>query len=167
MALGLTDNVLEYPLGSPHKKIYTTNEQLNEWMNSFVSEAEEDNVWVSVEMVETPEFRDEVEFEKMLQLSMDTAKANCIETTLPKNRFVKVRCRDVQHQILIKISYSCENQRIRYFDKDLAKVQRIVERVGGYMGLQLDKDVGVIKIAIPHEVTSLDPEQGRMKGEQE
>ncbi|MDD6326492.1 MAG: hypothetical protein PUA72_13060 [Lachnospiraceae bacterium] len=82
-------------------------------------------------------------------MALDTAKSNCIETTPPRGRYIRIRCRDMQEQTLIKIQYSCEDRMIREFDKGIIKMRDLIDSVGGYLKFQLDGDKGIIKIAVP------------------
>ena len=55
----------------------------------------------------------------------------------------------MQQQMLFKIQFSCEDRMIREFDKNIVRMRDLIESYDGYLKIQLDGDVGNIKIAIP------------------
>ena len=55
----------------------------------------------------------------------------------------------MQQQMLLKIQFSCEDRMIREFDKNIVRMRDLIESYDGYLKIQLDGDVGNIKIAIP------------------
>ena len=128
---------------------YTSYSEMNEVLNRFATEAEADDIWISAEVQELKENRSGKRLCQIVSMALDTARRNCIETTPPKGRYIRIRCRDIQEQTLIKIQYSCEDRVIREFDKSIIKMRDLIESSYGYLKIQLDSDVGCIKIAIP------------------
>ena len=128
---------------------YTSYSEMNEVLNRFATEAEADDIWISAEVQELKENRSGKQLCQIVSMALDTARRNCIETTPPRGRYIRIRCRDVQEQTLIKIQYSCEDRVIREFDKSIIKMRDLIESSYGYLKIQLDSDVGCIKIAIP------------------
>ncbi len=128
---------------------YTSYSEMNEVLNRFATEAEADDIWISAEVQELKENRSGKRLCQIVSMALDTAKRNCIETTPPRGRYIRIRCRDIQEQTLIKIQYSCEDRVIREFDKSIIKMRDLIESSYGYLKIQLDSDVGCIKIAIP------------------
>ncbi len=128
---------------------YTSYSEMNEVLNRFATEAEADDIWVSAEVQELKENRSGKRLCQIVSMALDTARRNCIETTPPRGRYIRIRCRDIQEQTLIKIQYSCEDRVIREFDKSIIKMRDLIESSYGYLKIQLDSDVGCIKIAIP------------------
>ena len=128
---------------------YTSYSEMNEVLNRFATEAEADDIWVSAEVQELRENRSGKRLCQIVGMALDAARRNCIETTPPRGRYIRIRCRDVQEQTLIKIQYSCEDRVIREFDKSIIKMRDLIESSYGYLKIQLDSDVGCIKIAIP------------------
>ena len=122
---------------------------MNELFNRFVAEADADEIWISAEIQELKENRSGNRLCQIVDMALDTAKRNCIETTAPRGRYIRIRCRNMQEQTFIKIQYSCEDRIIRGFDKRIIKMRELIGSVGGYLKLQLDGDTGIIKIAIP------------------
>ena len=128
---------------------YTSYSEMNEVLNRFATEAEADDIWISAEIQELKENRSGKRLCQIVSMALDTARRNCIETTPPRGRYIRIRCRDIQEQTLIKIQYSCEDRVIREFDKSIIKMRDPIESSYGYLKIQLDSDVGCIKIAIP------------------
>lgn len=128
---------------------YTSYSEMNEVLNRFATEAEADDIWISAEVQELKENRSCKRLCQIVSMALDTARRNCIETTPPRGRYIRIRCRDIQEQTLIKIQYSCEDRVIREFDKSIIKMRDLIESSYGYLKIQLDSDVGCIKIAIP------------------
>lgn len=128
---------------------YTSYSEMNEVLNRFATEAEADDIWISAEVQELRENRSGKRLCQIVSMALDTARRNCIETTPPRRRYIRIRCRDIQEQTLIKIQYSCEDRVIRKFDKSIIKMRDLIESSYGYLKIQLDSDVGCIKIAIP------------------
>ena len=128
---------------------YTSYSEMNELFNRFVAEADADEIWISAEIQELKENRSGNRLCQIVDMALDTAKRNCIETTAPRGRYIRIRCRNMQEQTFIKIQYSCEDRIIRGFDKRIIKMRELIGSVGGYLKLQLDGDIGIIKIAIP------------------
>ena len=128
---------------------YTSYSEMNELFNRFVAEADADEIWISAEIQELKENRSGNRLCQIVDMALDTAKRNCIETTAPRGRYIRIRCRNMQEQTFIKIQYSCEDRIIRGFDKRIIKMRELIGSVGGYLKLQLDGDTGIIKIAIP------------------
>ena len=128
---------------------YTSYSEMNEVLNRFATEAEADDIWISAEVQELRENRSGKRLCQIVSMALDTARRNCIETTPPRRRYIRIRCRDIQEQTLIKIQYSCEDRVIREFDKSIIKMRDLIESSYGYLKIQLDSDVGCIKIAIP------------------
>lgn len=128
---------------------YTSYSEMNEVLNRFATEAEADDIWISAEIQELKENRSGKRLCQIVSMAFDTARRNCIETTPPRGRYIRIRCRDIQEQTLIKIQYSCEDRVIREFDKSIIKMRDLIESSYGYLKIQLDSDVGCIKIAIP------------------
>ena len=128
---------------------YTSYSEMNEVLNRFATEAEADDIWVSAEVQELKENRSGKRLCQIVSMALDTARRNCIETTPPRGRYIRIRCRDIQEQTLIKIQYSCEDRVIREFDKSIIKMRDLIESSYGYLKIQLDSDVVCIKIAIP------------------
>lgn len=128
---------------------YTSYSEMNEVLNRFAIEAEADDIWISAEVQELKENRSGKRLCQIVSMALDTARRNCIETTPPRGRYIRIRCRDIQEQTLIKIQYSCEDRVIREFDKSIIKMRDLIESSYGYLKIQLDSDVGCIKIAIP------------------
>ena len=132
-----------------NKCFFTSYPEMNEVLNRFTAEAEADDIWTSAEVQELKENRSGNRLCQIVSMALDTAKSNCIETTPPRGRYIRIRCRDMQEQTLIKIQYSCEDRMIREFDKGIIKMRDLIDSVGGYLKFHLDGDKGIIKIAVP------------------
>lgn len=132
-----------------NKCFFTSYPEMNEVLNRFTAEAEADDIWTSAEVQELKENRLGNRLCQIVSMALDTAKSNCVETTPPRGRYIRIRCRDMQEQTLIKIQYSCEDRMIREFDKGIIKMRDLIDSVGGYLKFQLDGDKGIIKIAVP------------------
>ena len=132
-----------------YRHFFTSYPEMNEVLNRFAAEADANEIWISAEVQELRENRSGNQLCQIVGMALDTAKRNCIETTPPRGRYIRIRCRDMQEQTLIKIQYSCEDRMLREFDKAIVKMRDLIESVGGYLKLQLDGDTGSIKIAIP------------------
>ncbi len=130
---------------------YTSYSDMNEVLNRFVKEATESNIWVSVEATDLKENRMGHQLCELVSMALDTAKENCIETTPPRGRYIKIRSREMQQQMLIRIQFACEDRMIREFDKSIVRMRELIESAGGYLKIQLIDDTGNIKIAIPDE----------------
>ena len=128
---------------------YTSYSEMNEVLNRFASEAELDNIWMSAEVQDLKENRLGNRLCEIVSLALDTARRNCIETTPPRGRYIKIRSREMQQQMLLKIQFSCEDRMIREFDKNIVRMRDLIKSYDGYLKIQLDGDVGNIKIAIP------------------
>lgn len=133
------------------RNFYTSYSEMNELLNRFVKEAEDSGIWVSVEAVDLRENRMGQSLCELVRMALDTAKENCIETTPPRGRYIKIRSREMQQQMLIRIEFSCEDRMIREFDKSIVRMRELIETAGGYLKIQLIDDTGNIKIAIPDE----------------
>lgn len=133
------------------RSFYTSYLEMNELLNRFVKEAEDSGIWVSVEAVDLRENRMGQSLCELVRMALDTAKENCIETTPPRGRYIKIRSRKMQQQMLIRIEFSCEDRMIREFDKSIVRMRELIETAGGYLKIQLIDDTGNIKIAIPDE----------------
>ena len=133
------------------RNFYTSYSEMNELLNQFVKEAEDSGIWVSVEAVDLRENRMGQSLCELVRMALDTAKENCIETTPPRGRYIKIRSREMQQQMLIRIEFSCEDRMIREFDKSIVRMRELIETAGGYLKIQLIDDTGNIKIAIPDE----------------
>ena len=133
------------------RSFYTSYSEMNELLNRFVEEAEDSGIWVSVEAVDLRENRMGQSLCELVRMALDTAKENCIETTPPRGRYIKIRSREMQQQMLIRIEFSCEDRMIREFDKSIVRMRELIETAGGYLKIQLIDDTGNIKIAIPDE----------------
>ena len=133
------------------RSLYTSYSEMNELLNRFVKEAEDSGIWVSVEAVDLRENRMGQSLCELVRMALDTAKENCIETTPPRGRYIKIRSREMQQQMLIRIEFSCEDRMIREFDKSIVRMRELIETAGGYLKIQLIDDTGNIKIAIPDE----------------
>ena len=131
---------------------YTSYSEMNEVLNRFVSEAELDNIWMSAEVQDLKENRLGNRLCEIVSLALDTARKNCIETTPPRGRYIKIRSREMQQQMLIKIQFSCDDRIIRKFDKGIVRMRELVESSGGYLKIQLIEDAGNIRIAIPDDI---------------
>ena len=131
------------------RSFYTSYSEMNELLNRFVKEAEDSGIWVSVEAVDLRENRMGQSLCELVRMALDTAKENCIETTPPRGRYIKIRSREIQQQMLIRIEFSCEDRMIREFDKSIVRMRELIETAGGYLKIQLIDDTGNIKIAIP------------------
>ena len=132
-----------------NKCFFTSYPERNEVLNIFTAEAEADDIWTSAEVQELKENRSGNRLCQIVSMALDTAKSNCIETTPPRGRYIRIRCRDMQEQTLIKIQYSCEDRMIREFDKGIIKMRDLIDSVGGYLKFQLDGVKGINKIAVP------------------
>ena len=128
---------------------YTSYSEMNEVLNRFAAEAEADDIWISAEVRDLKENRLGERLCQIVSMALDTARHNCIETTSPKGRYIRIRSREMQQQMLIKIQFSCEDRVIREFDKNIVRMRDLIESYDGYLKIQLDGDVGNIKIAIP------------------
>ena len=85
------------------RSFYTSYSEMNELLNRFVKEAEDSGIWVSVEAVDLRENRMGQSLCELVRMALDTAKENCIETTPPRGRYIKIRSREMQQQMLIRI----------------------------------------------------------------
>lgn len=132
-----------------NRHFFTSYPEMNEVLNRFAAEADADDIWISAEVQELKENRSGNQLCQIVGMALDTAKRNCIETTSPRGRYIRIRCRDMQEQTLIKIQYSCEDRMLREFDKGIIKMRELINSVDGYLKLQLDGDKGIIKIAVP------------------
>ena len=128
---------------------YTSYSEMNEVLNRFAAEAEADDIWISAEVRDLKENRLGERLCQIVNMALDTARHNCIETTSPKGRYIRIRSREMQQQMLFKIQFSCEDRMIREFDKNIVRMRDLIESYDGYLKIQLDGDVGNIKIAIP------------------
>ena len=142
-------NVIDRMNQRQNKCFYTSYSEMNEVLTRFAAEAEADDIWMSAEVQELKKNRSNDQLCRIVSMALDTARLNCIETTPPRNRYIRIRCRDIQEQTLIKIQYSCEDGMIREFDKGIIKMRELIESVGGYLKFQLDGDKGIVKIAVP------------------
>ena len=133
------------------RSFYTSYSEMNELLNRFVKEAEDSGIWVSVEAVDLRENRMGQSLCELVRMALDTAKENCIETTPPRGRYIKIRSREMQQQMLIRIEFSCEDRMIREFDKSIVRMRELIETAGGYLKIQLIDNTGNIKIAITDE----------------
>ena len=133
------------------RSFYTSYSEMNELLNRFVKEAEDSGIWVSVEAVDLRENRMGQSLCELVRMALDTAKENCIETTPPRGRYIKIRSREMQQQMLIRIEFSCEDRMIREFYKSIVRMRELIETADGYLKIQLIDDTGNIKIAIPDE----------------
>ena len=136
----------------PDRCFYTSDTDMNDMLNRFVKEAESSDIWVSVEAGDLKKNRLGQRLCELVSMALDAAKRNCIETTPPRGRFIRIRCRDMQQQMLIRIQFSCEDHMIREFDKNIIKMREWIESENGYLKIQLIDDTGNIKIAIPDEL---------------
>ena len=136
----------------PDRCFYTSDTDMNDMLNRFVKEAESSDIWVSVEAGDLKKNRLGQRLCELVSMALDAAKRNCIETTPPRGRFIRIRCRDMQQQMLIRIQFSCEDHMIREFDKNIVKMREWIESENGYLKIQLIDDTGNIKIAIPDEL---------------
>lgn len=127
---------------------YTSYSEMNEVLNRFAAEAEADDIWISAEVRDLKENRLGERLCQIVSMALDTARHNCIETTSPKGRYIRPS-REMQQQMLFKIQFSCEDRMIREFDKNIVRMRDLIESYDGYLKIQLDGDVGNIKIAIP------------------
>ena len=127
----------------------TSYSEMNEVLNRFAAEAEADDIWISAEVRDLKENRLGERLCQIVSMALDTARHNCIETTSPKGRYIRIRSREMQQQMLFKIQFSCEDRMIREFDKNIVRMRDLIESYDGYLKIQLDGDVGNIKIAIP------------------
>ena len=128
---------------------YTSYSEMNEVLDRFAAEAEADDIWISAEVRDLKENRLGERLCQIVSMALDTARHNCIETTSPKGRYIRIRSREMQQQMLLKIQFSCEDRMIREFDKNIVRMRDLIESYDGYLKIQLDGDVGNIKIAIP------------------
>lgn len=128
---------------------YTSYSEMNEVLNRFAAKAEADDIWISAEVRDLKENRLGERLCQIVSMALDTARHNCIETTSPKGRYIRIRSREMQQQMLLKIQFSCEDRMIREFDKNIVRMRDLIESYDGYLKIQLDGDVGNIKIAIP------------------
>ena len=128
---------------------YTSYSEMNEVLNRFAAEAEADDIWISAEVRDLKENRLGERLCQIVSMALDTARHNCIETTSPKGRYIRIRSREMQQQMLFKIQFSCEDRMIREFDKNIVRMRDLIESYDGYLKIQLDGDVGNIKIEIP------------------
>ena len=128
---------------------YTSYSEMNEVLNRFAAEAESDDIGISAEVRDLKENRLGERLCQIVSMALDTARHNCIETTSPKGRYIRIRSREMQQQMLFKIQFSCEDRMIREFDKNIVRMRDLIESYDGYLKIQLDGDVGNIKIAIP------------------
>ena len=130
---------------------YTSYADMNEVLNRFAREAEEENIWISIEACDLKENRLGHRLCELVSMALDTAKQNCIETTPPRGRYIRIQSREMQQQMLIRIQFSCEDRMIREFDKSIVRMREFIESENGYMKIQLIDDTGNIKIAIPDD----------------
>ena len=132
-----------------NRHFFTSYPEMNEVLNRFAAEAEADDIWISAEVRDLKENRLGERLCQIVSMALDTARHNCIETTSPKGRYIRIRSREMQQQMLLKIQFSCEDRMIREFDKNIVRMRDLIESYDGYLKIQLDGDVGNIKIAIP------------------
>lgn len=132
-----------------NRHFFTSYPEMNEVLNRFAAEAEADDIWISAEVRDLKENRLGERLCQIVSMALDTARHNCIETTSPKGRYIRIRSREMQQQMLFKIQFSCEDRMIREFDKNIVRMRDLIESYDGYLKIQLDGDVGNIKIAIP------------------
>lgn len=125
------------------------NAKINKLLNDFAEQAKTDGIWFSKEAEALSDSNLSIMIVDTIRIALQHARGSCIETTAPRNRFIKIRGRSIQNKLFIKILYSCEERKICYFAGDILKVKERVEDADGYMKQQLEKDVGVIKIAVP------------------
>ena len=142
----MDDGIIDQKL---NRCFYTSYADMNEVLNRFVKEAGKSNIWVSVEAADLRENRMGHGLCELVSMALDTAKENCIDTTPPRGRYIKIRSREMQQQMLIRIQFSCEDRMIREFDKSIVRMRELLESAGGYLKIQLIDDTGNIKIAIP------------------
>ena len=147
------DSIEDEETQKPYRRLYTSYSEMNEILNRFVKEAEKSNIWVSVETADLKENRMGQGLCELVRMALDTARKNCIETTPPRGRYIRIRSREMQQQMLIRIEFACEDRMIREFDKDIVKMRELTESAGGYLKIRLIDDTGNIRIAIPDEIT--------------
>ena len=107
-----------------NRHFFTSYPEMNEVLNRFAAEADANEIWISAEVQELRENRSGNQLCQIVGMALDTAKRNCIETTPPRGRYIRIRCRDMQEQTLIKIQYSCEDRMpVSYTHLDVYKRQ--------------------------------------------
>ena len=137
------------PSFSRSQSYYSSDVQMNDILSEFVQNAQEDEIWVSIEASDLKMKRTNKDLYELISISLDTARENCIESTPPRGRYIKLRTREIQQQLLIQIQFSCEDRMIRKFDKRIVRMRDIVEASDGYLKIQLIDEAGSIRIAIP------------------
>lgn len=131
------------------KKSYTSYEQINELLNRFTEKSESLGVWVSVEGDGIREIPDPDALCEVIGLALEAAFENCCESTMPKNRYIKIRSRDVHNQVFVKVEYPCENGQLKEFGKSIIKMQKQIDSMDGYLKVCLVGESGNIRIAVP------------------
>ena len=81
-----------------NRHFFTSYPEMNEVLNRFAAEADADEIWISAEVQELKENRSGNQLCQIVGMALDTAKRNCIETTPPRGRYIRIRCRDMQEQ---------------------------------------------------------------------
>lgn len=66
-----------------NRHFFTSYPEMNEVLNRFAAEADADDIWISAEVQELKENRSGNQLCQIVGMALDTAKRNCIETTLP------------------------------------------------------------------------------------
>ena len=130
------------------KHFFSNDPRVNGVLNRFASICAADAIWVSIEADGLTKNRFGDRFSDVLELALTIARDNCIETTSPKERFIRLRSREIHKQVFLKIEYACESGYLREFDKNTVKLYDSVEQVDGYVRINLEKGYGCIKIAV-------------------
>ena len=149
MISSLQQEMSKTPKHSSDAKLGIVDIELLNKLEKFKQKANDDDVWVSIDADELLQNNRSSRLHDIIELALETARNGCIESSDPKERYIKIRSRNTQNQIFVKILYSCENQKRQYLDVKLRNIGSEIEKMNGYLRHQLNRSEGVIKIAIP------------------
>lgn len=128
---------------------YTSYAEINRILNQFVSDATENEIWVSIDAMEMKKNRLGNRFLEVMEMNLDYVKEHCSQTMDPKERIVRLRVRGMQRQLFIKMQFTCEPFENPEKDSRIQEIKRLVESVGGYFKLISSDKVIDIHLSVP------------------
>lgn len=125
------------------------DQEIDSMLFHFLQDARQNDIMVALQATDLSTQIQDVRFEEILGMALEVAKRNCMQTSLSRQRMILIHSRNLQRRIFLKMRYSCIDEYLQPYDRDVMKIKDSVEKAKGYFNVELLDGAVDMKIALP------------------
>lgn len=145
----MISKILSDPIYAPSYEFQKQHDAYMELMEKCKETFMKDDIYVSIDDTELPLHQNNKVILDIIQTTLEFTRLLCMADSLCQDRYIRIRTRNLQNKIFIKIQYSNPSILDSKFDSLEKNIARKVEYACGYFKHHIENESGMIKIALP------------------